>query len=526
MSAAATAPGLYFEAVRLPPASSPLRTDVAGFAGRTRRGPFGTAVRVTGWREYLQVFGGLLADADTPLAIQGYFENGGDAAWIVRLPAGRPPQEAGTAASVLWDLTRSGPDQPQWIGWLPADAGFAATRFRIEASSPGAWGKSVRVDARYRNHGTSGQAEVDLVIRAADEPEERLIGLDPAHIHEAVAVDSNLIRLVPLDAFEPQAGKGTGPQLLRWQTLLLDGGSEHEIDITDYTAALTALGDQIEVALTGFPDLQVDLGNQARNLQLAAIAQAEALHDRLVLLDLPPTPDVSSALQWSLRMRRDAGEAGPRAAAAYHPPVSVLDPLGGAAQPLRTIAPSGHVAGLISALDRSRGAQYTPANATLDGVADVVSSYTLAERAALNDAGVNLLLCKPGQGVQVWGGRTLLEAAQGRYIAHRRLIHRLVRAARRVAEPLVFETNGPALWLALVRAITSVLLEAWRAGGLQGARAEEAFRVLCDATNNPQDQQDLGIVVCEISLAPAVPMEFITLRISLSAQGALDVFES
>src|SRR5215472_11000675 len=126
MSATATAPGLYFEAVRPPPASSPLRTDVAGFAGRTRRGPLGTAVRVTGWREYLQVFGGLLADADTPLAIRGYFENGGDAAWIVRLPAGRPPAEAGTAACVLWDLTRSGPAEPRWTGWSPADAGFGA----------------------------------------------------------------------------------------------------------------------------------------------------------------------------------------------------------------------------------------------------------------------------------------------------------------------------------------------------------------------------------------------------------------
>jgi phage tail sheath protein FI len=526
VSATATAPGLYFEAVRPPPASSPLRTDVAGFAGRTRRGPFGTALRVTGWREYLQVFGGLLADADTPLAIQGYFENGGDAAWVVRLPAGRPPEEAGTAASVLWDLTRSGPGERPWTAWSPVEAGFGATRFRVEASSPGAWGRSVRVGPRYRNHGASGQAEVDLVIRAADEPEERLIGLDPARIDEAVAAGSNLIRLVPLDPFEPQAPKGTGPQLLRWQTLVLTGGSEHAPDITDYTAALTALGDQSEVALTGFPDIHAELSHQARDLQLAAIAQAEALHDRLVLLDLPPTPDVSSALQWSLGMRCDAGEPGPRAAAAYHPPVSVLDPLGGAAQPLRTIAPGGHVAGLISALDRSRGAHYTPANATLDGVVDVFSSYDLAERTALNDAGINLLLCKPGQGVQVWGGRTLLDQAQGRYIAHRRLIHRLVRAARRVAEPLVFETNGPSLWLALVRAITSVLLEAWRAGGLQGARAEEAFQVRCDATNNPQAQQDLGIVVCEISLAPAVPMEFITLRISLSAQGALDVFES
>ena len=35
-----------------PPEPSPLRTDVAGFVGRTRRGPVAEPVRVEGWREY------------------------------------------------------------------------------------------------------------------------------------------------------------------------------------------------------------------------------------------------------------------------------------------------------------------------------------------------------------------------------------------------------------------------------------------------------------------------------------------
>jgi phage tail sheath protein FI len=113
-----------------------------------------------------------------------------------------------------------------------------------------------------------------------------------------------------------------------------------------------------------------------------------------------------------------------------------------------------------------------------------------------------------------------------RFIAHRRLIHRLVRAIRRVAEPLVFDINGPEVWLTLVRAITTVLLEAWRAGALKGARPDEAFRVRCDEELNPPEEQDLGRVLCEIEVAPAIPMEFILLRISLSGDGKLEVFES
>jgi len=92
-----------------------------------------------------------------------------------------------------------------------------------------------------------------------------------------------------------------------------------------------------------------------------------------------------------------------------------------------------------------------------------------------------------------------------------------------VAQPLVFSSNGPLLRLVLVRAITTVLLQAYRAGALKGARPEEAFRVVCDASNNSPATEDLGQVFCDIQLAPAVPMEFITLRIAVSAEGRLEV---
>jgi phage tail sheath protein FI len=126
----------------------------------------------------------------------------------------------------------------------------------------------------------------------------------------------------------------------------------------------------------------------------------------------------------------------------------------------------------------------------------------------------------------VWGGRTLNQDFERRFIVYRRLIHRLVRAIRRVAEPLVFDINGPELWMALARSITTVLLEAWRAGALKGDQPGEAFRVTCDETVNPAEELDLGRVLCLIEVAPAVPMEFIELRVSLSGDGKLEVFES
>jgi phage tail sheath protein FI len=137
---------------------------------------------------------------------------------------------------------------------------------------------------------------------------------------------------------------------------------------------------------------------------------------------------------------------------------------------------------------------------------------------------VNLLRCRVGGGLEVWGARTL-DAGDGRHIAHRRLIHRIVRAIRRVAEPLTFDTNGPLLRFALVRAVSGVLLEAFRSGFLQGETPDQAYRVRCDEATNPPERIDAGEVVCEIEIAPAVPMEFITLRLTLGAQGLLEVVE-
>jgi uncharacterized protein len=121
------------------------------------------------------------------------------------------------------------------------------------------------------------------------------------------------------------------------------------------------------------------------------------------------------------------------------------------------------VAGLISRLDRERGAHHTPANSVLYDVVDLLQEFDRVDQGRLADRGVNVIRCLPARGLSVWGGRTLDVAGGGRFVAHRRLTHRLVRAIHRVAQPLVFDVNGPALWLTLARGVASVLLEAWRA---------------------------------------------------------------
>src|ERR1044072_166193 len=191
------APGLYYEAMAPPAEPSPLRSDIAGFVGRTRRGPVGVAVRGTGWREYLSKFGALTAQADTPFALKGYFDNGGDVAHVVRL-FGPSPTEDPDAGGARGDWTLEGPGPSKvWPGWHPRQGGFTATAYTVRASSPGSWAKGLRVKAHYRRNGASKKLEAARAVRAADEPIEHLIGLDPARIDAQVNARSELIRLEP-----------------------------------------------------------------------------------------------------------------------------------------------------------------------------------------------------------------------------------------------------------------------------------------------------------------------------------------
>jgi hypothetical protein len=114
------APGVYVEEIELGPRPiEGVSTSTAGFVGVTRRGPVNRPTLVTNIGEYFRFFGDLL-DEDTygdnrwlPYAVQGFFSNGGQRAYIVRVanlvPAGttdpNPDQFALTATGSIPNRT-------------------------------------------------------------------------------------------------------------------------------------------------------------------------------------------------------------------------------------------------------------------------------------------------------------------------------------------------------------------------------------------------------------------------------------
>src|SRR5262245_59915642 len=126
-------PGVYVEEVATGPRPiEGVSTSTAGFAGITERGPLQPRL-VTSWADFQRWYGGYLPPGTSflPFGIQGFFENGGQRAFIARV--------VGTnAARASLDLS----PQPGGIGPV------TTTRLHVTALGPGLWGNNIMMRIR------------------------------------------------------------------------------------------------------------------------------------------------------------------------------------------------------------------------------------------------------------------------------------------------------------------------------------------------------------------------------------------
>jgi hypothetical protein len=121
MPATYTYPGVYIEEV--PSAVRPIvgvSTAETTFVDVFSRGPVNEARRITSFGDFQRIFGGLDRRSEASYAIQQYYRNGGQVAWVVRPDLGE-------------DTSSVGLDGP------------SGTTLTVEAASPGSWGDGLRV---------------------------------------------------------------------------------------------------------------------------------------------------------------------------------------------------------------------------------------------------------------------------------------------------------------------------------------------------------------------------------------------
>ena len=222
----------------------------------------------------------------------------------------------------------------------------------------------------------------------------------------------------------------------------------------------------------------------------------------------PPTVDAA---------RPRVSDAG--FAAFYAPQITVRDPLD--PRSLVNVYPSGHIAGIYSRCDSTRGVHKAPANEVIRGAVEVAYRFTNDEQGALNQNGVNAIRFFSGEGIRVYGARTLAaSSSEWKYVNVRRLFIMIEQSIARNTKWVVFEPNNRSLWKAIRRDVSAFLRTVWRDGALVGRTPEEAFFVKCDEETNPPDSIDAGRVVIVIGIAPAKPAEFVIFGIGQTASGA------
>lgn len=274
----------------------------------------------------------------------------------------------------------------------------------------------------------------------------------------------------------------------------------------------------------------------------ALVSHCEALADRVCILDLPDVKNtellktVETVGVPAKGKDKDAGAApDPKSVApagarprvspggfstAYFPNIVVADALHPTLPPV-AVSPSGHIAGLWAQTDGTRGVHNAPANRPLNGALDLTYRVTSAEQGDLNSKGINCIRFFSGEGILVWGARTLAEeSSDQRYVNVRRLMIMIEQSIKRNTRWVVFKPNDSTLWKSVASEVSRFLSNVYRDGALMGATPEEAFFVKCDDETNPPESVDLGQLICAVGVAPSKPAEFIVFKIGQNAGGA------
>ncbi|GIG22006.1 tail protein [Cellulomonas chitinilytica] len=506
-------PGVYVEEVEA--GARPIEgvgTSVAAFVGMAAKGPFNQPTLVSNWTQFSETFGDFLPDAYLAHSVYGYFLNGGNNAYIVRIGSDAEPDEP---------VTRATPKA------LPAGAQAVIGAYRVLAHERAPKTKQISIEVADAGGENPPDDQFKLIIKLDGKDTETYDNVTTKRGDNNVVTklaESKLVTIEELASGSALAKPDKGsaeltipppePEVPETSDL---GADDYIGDAADRTgfSGLEAID---EVTIVSVPDLVAALEQGAIDLetyqavQLAVIAHCELMGNRLAILDPPPGLNPQQIKDW----RVNTAGYDSKYATLYWPYIKVFDPSTGSN---RFVPPSGHMAGIWARNDDERGVHKAPANEVVRGAITLQTQITKAEHELLNPVGINAIRTFPGRGVRVWGARTLSSDPAWRYVNVRRLFNYLEESILTGTQWVVFEPNDDALWARIRRTISAFLVNEWRKGALFGLSPDEAFFVQCDRETNPAEAIDAGQVTCRIGVAPVKPAEFVIFQLSQFSGG-------
>jgi len=545
------APGVYIEEIDR--GSRPIEgvsTNVGGFIGFTEaiRGgaePF-KPMLITTWDQYREYFaregsdgflefqnGSTKLYGYLPFAVQGWFLNGGGRCYVMSIGTQLPATTESPAENTVLRLKNSINRRALEFSFKnnPEDTGRLL--INIEPGEP----ESIPDDPEISP--PIAAEFFNVVIRQNDEELERYEHLTMhqavrsevgTYVVEALERSSEIVTVtdlteggLPLSRRPVNGTFELSPPLPALSPNQFFGKVQ---GVRDDQTGVQGSFEIDDINMLAFPDLM--LAYQARKADGSRLLDQDQIHgimelmvslcenstpnpaNRMVVLDTPPDRlKPQQVAQW-------LGDFGRRSmyAALYYPWIKVANPKN-AGKPI-LVPPCGHMMGIWSRIDETRGVYKAPANETPRGVIGLAYDCNFREQELLNPIGINCIRTFPNRGIKVWGARTLVEPekTEWRYISVRRLMSYINKSIELGTQWVVFEPNDEDLWARVRRTVSNFLERLWREGALFGGSPEQAFYVKCDGDINSHDTMLLGRLYVEVGVCPVRPAEFVVFRIS------------
>jgi len=201
--------------------------------------------------------------------------------------------------------------------------------------------------------------------------------------------------------------------------------------------------------------------------------------------------------------------------ATYYPWVKILDTN---LNKIISVPPSVVLPAVYAANDNAAAEWYAPAGLNRGGIpqaVQVLDRVTHSERDTLYEGRVNPIAAFPGQGICVWGQKTLqIHPSALDRINVRRLLINLKKFIASSSNYLVFEQNVASTRNRFLNIVNPYLESVQQRNGIY------AFQVKMDAENNTPDLIDRNILYGQIYIQPTRTAEFIILDFNILPTGA------
>jgi len=182
------------------------------------------------------------------------------------------------------------------------------------------------------------------------------------------------------------------------------------------------------------------------------------------------------------------------------------------------VPPSVVMPGVLSYNDSVSAEWFAPAGLTRGGIDIAVQAerkLTKANRDTLYEGRINPIATFPGQGVTVFGQKTLQKKATSLdRVNVRRLLINLKKFIASTSKFLIFENNTATTRNRFLNTVVPYMESVQQNQGLY------AFRVVMDETNNTPDIIDRNILKGDIYIQPARAAEFIVVDFNILPTGA------